>query len=214
MSTIPTTLAEKLAFFEQHLPIWAVDPLSIGLSAAQVATLTSMVVSARSTFDFAGTQRAASRAATNDQTIAFSAMTDLGGDLIKTIRAFAETNDDPNVYSAAQIPPPAPPSPPGPPALPTALKAKFMTPFGIRLDWKGSIAQGTYFAIFRQVAGETAFTNIQTTRDKFYEDLSLPGGIDAASYYIAAFRDGEQVNSTTLALQFGPGGMTSMTLAA
>jgi len=214
MATVPDKLADKLAFFEQHLPIWAADPASIGLTAAQVATLTSLVVSARSTFDFAGTQRAASRAATNDQTIAFADMTNLGGDLIKTIRAFAETNDDPNVYSAAQIPPPAPPSPPGPPALPTGLKAKFMTPFGIRLEWKGSISQGTYFAIFRQQSGETTFTNIQTTRDKFYEDLSLTGGIDAVSYYIAAFRDGEQVNSTTLQLQFGPGGMTAMTLAA
>jgi len=38
----------------------------------------------------------------------------VGSAMLRTIRSFAETSDDPNVYTLAQIPEPAAPGPVGP----------------------------------------------------------------------------------------------------
>ncbi|KAA0215859.1 MAG: hypothetical protein DYG94_06800 [Leptolyngbya sp. PLA3] len=211
MATVPDKIAERLAFYEQHTPVWAAAAASIGLSSTQLTALASLVNDARNAFDDAQAARSASRAATTVQTNAMSALSEFGADLIKTIRAFAETSNDPNVYAVAQIPPPKPPTPAGPPDMPTDLTATFIFPWGIRLTWKGSVAQSAYFGVFRRLPGETNFTMIKTFKDKWFDDTTLPTGISSVEYYIAAFRDSYQVNSAALGLQFGPDGSTMTT---
>lgn len=219
MATLPKGIAERLAFFEQHAPVWAASPAAIGLTAAQVTALASLVNTARTAFNAAQNARSASRAATVSQTDAMGSLSDYGADLIKTIRAFAETTKDPSVYSKAQIPPPAAPSPVGPPEMPTELAASFLFPWGVRLTWKGSVSQGAYFGVFRRLRGETQFTFLQITKDRFFDDTGLPAGATGADYYIAAFREQHQVNAPPIALQFAPGAdgsttVTSLGLAA
>lgn len=211
MATVPDKIAERLAFYEQHTPVWAAAAANIGLSVTQVTALASLVNDARTAFDDAQAARSASRAATTTQTNAMSTLSDFGADLIKTIRAFAETNDDPSVYAEAQIPPPQPPTPAGPPDMPTELAATFLYPWGIRLTWKGSVAQSAYFGVFRRLSGESNFTMIKTFKDKSFDDTTLPTGLTSVDYYVAAFRDNDQVNSTAIGLQFGPNGATTTT---
>lgn len=136
-----------------------------------------------------------------------------GSDLVKTMRAFALKTDNPDVYATAQIPPPAPPSPVGPPEQPTELSASVLLPFGIGLTWKGSVASGAYFGVFRKLPGETSFSLIKTTGDKNYNDSALPAGVASVDYYIAAMRDDYQVNSSSLEVRFGPDGEASTTLS-
>ncbi|KAA0212970.1 MAG: hypothetical protein DYG94_13435 [Leptolyngbya sp. PLA3] len=213
MSTVPKTIADRLAFYEQHAPVWAAAATTIGLSVTQVTALAALVNDARVAFDDAQAARNASKAATVLQANAMSTLSDFGADLIKTIRAYAETNNNPDVYATAQIPPPAPPTPAGPPDMPTDLAASFLFPWGIRLTWKGSVAQGAYFGVFRRLRGESNFTFVQTTKEKSFDDTSLPAGVASVDYYIAAFRDQYQVNSAAIALQFAPaaGGGTTVT---
>jgi len=216
MATVPSTIADKLAFFEQHLPVWAKDPVGIGLTAIQLASLANMVADARAAFDAAQDARAISRAATVSQSNAMSVMGEFGSDLVTTIRAFAETSNDPEVYAVAQIPPPAPPTPAGPPEQPTNLTAS-LTPGGaLKISWKGSVASSAYFSVYRRAAGETAFTLLDSTDTKFYEDTSIPAGVNNVTYYIQARRDEFRVDSGWFQVNFGSGSatVTAISMAA
>jgi hypothetical protein len=214
MPVVPQTIIGRIEFYEQHLPVWALNPTAIGLSAAQVADLTARTIQARADYEAAQAVRNTAKAATMTQNDAVSFMHELGGDLVKTIRAFAETTDDTAVYAAAEIPAPQPPTPPGPPDQPTALDADILLPFGIGLTWKGSTAQSTYFGIWRKLDSEVNPVLIKTTKNKSFDDRTLPDGTNAVDYYIAAYRDDFEVNSATLRIQIGANGATSMTLAA
>jgi hypothetical protein len=214
MPTIPDTYLGKLEFFETHLPIWAVNPVAIGISATQIVELTARTDQARADFDAQVAEKANAINATQIQKDSNAFMYDLGADLVKTIRAFAQTTDDPNVYTAASIPPPAPPSPPGPPVQPTALNADVLLPFGIGLTWKGSTAQSAYFGVWRRLTGEVNATLIKTTKNKSFDDRTLPDGTASADYYITAYRDNFEVNSATLTIQIGTNGAASLTIAA
>jgi hypothetical protein len=205
MAVLPDKIAERLAFFEQHLPIWAVDPAAIGISAAQVASLSNFVVAARADFDAAQDARSISRSATVSQNATMGDMTKFGSDLIKTIRSFAQTNNDINVYTTAQIPPPSPPSPLGPPETPTAFKGTLNSVGEIELSWDASRTGGTSFAIERSVGGITGpWTIIGTSEDKDFTDTAVPRAVDSVSYRITASRSGGSSNPTTpLSLYFG-----------
>jgi hypothetical protein len=214
MSVVPRPIGEKLSFFEQHLPVWTKDPASIGLNSDQVAELSVLVSQAREKVDEVNDLRSRSRAATNSQSVAVGAMAELGGDLIKTIRAFAETNNDPNVFGAAQIPLPAPPTPAGPPDQPKILKAQLLSPFGLRITWEGSAARGTYFNVWRKLGGERSFSFVGTAKTRRLDDLTIPDGSASVSYFVAAHRAALTTNSSVLEVRFGSGVDGSMTLAA
>jgi hypothetical protein len=212
MATVPNTILGKIQFYEQHLPVWSVDPAAIGLVAADIIALSAVVNQARTDYDTAQASRNAAKANTEVQNTSVGTMADMGGGFIDTIRAFAKKNDDPGVYAAAQIPAPQPPTPPGPPEKPTELEAGVLLPFGVSLTWKGSVASGAYFGIFRKLTSETSFSLLKTLSDKSFDDTSLPAGVDGVDYYIAAMRDEFQVNSVTLQVRFGPEGATVSTL--
>jgi hypothetical protein len=214
MSVVPRPIGEKLSFFEQHLPVWTKGPASIGLTADQLAALSVLVGQAREKVDEVNDLRSRSRAATNSQSVAIGAMGELGGDLIKTIRAFAETNNDPNVFGAAQIPLPSPPTPSGPPEQPGLLEAQLLSPFGLRISWKGSAARGTYFNVWRKLGGETSFSFVGTAKTRSLDDLTIPAGSASVSYFVAAHRAALTTNSSALEVRFGSGVDGSMTLAA
>jgi hypothetical protein len=214
MPVLPESRSEVVAFFEAHLPIWAVDPVAIGLTALQVSDLTTQTASARAALDSQTAAINVKLAATDSMHTQVDSLRGTGSELIKVIGTFAQLTSDPGVYTAAQIPAPSPPTPAGPPPQPTDLAARVLLPFGIGLDWKGSSAQGAYFAIYRQLPGEAEFVLVSTTKGKSFDDLTLPASVTSASYYIAAIRESFQVNSVSLLVQFGASGMTSMTLAA
>jgi hypothetical protein len=225
MATIPDKIAERLAFFEYHLPVWAADPALIGLNAAQISDLAIRTAAARTAFDDAQAARSVSRAKTVSQTEAMGDMSNLGSDLVKTIRAFAETTDNVNVYSVAEIPPPAPPTPTGPPEVPTNIDASINNFGEIKVSWKASRAAGTQFIIQRQLKsvdgtlGNWTFAGSSVSND--YTDNTVPTGFAAVNYRVYAQRPGGQSDaSITVTLNFGTGntstsaGDQDLTLAA
>jgi hypothetical protein len=210
MPIIPRNLVGKIEFFEQHLPVWAVDPAAIGLDAGQIVDLTARTTQARSDYESAIAIRNSAKAATETQNSAVDFMFDLGADLVKTIRAFAETTDDDAVYAAAQIPAPAPPKPTGPPEMPTNLTADVNNFGSIVLEWKGSRAVGTQFILQRQMipvgapAGPWTFVGSSVTND--YTDTTVPTGFAGVSYRVYAQRAGGTSDvSTPTTISFGTG---------
>lgn len=213
MSTVPQTKVGRIEFFEEHLPVWGPNVAAIGIEPSDILDLSNLVDEARAAYETAHASRNQAKADTEAQDLAIAAMYDLGADLIKTIRAYAQKTNNPTVYQTAQIPAPKPPSPVGPPEQPTEVAAKVLLPFGIGLTWKGSVASGAYFGVFRKLPGETSFSLLKTTGEKNYNDSALPAGVARVDYYIAAMRDDYQVNSSSLEVRFGPDGEASTTLS-
>ncbi len=211
MAVVPSNRLDMVQFFETHSPVWAANTAAIGLSLTQITALASLINAARGDYEDQQAAIQAKLAATSSFHNTSDALREYGSDLVKVIKAFAESTNNPAVYNTAQIPAPQPPTPAGPPDQPTDVLASFIYPFGIRLTWKGSVSQGAYFGVFRRLPGESTYTFIHTTKDKQFDDTALPGGAASVDYYIAAFRDQYQVNSTAIELQFGPNGATSTT---
>lgn len=205
MGVIPQTVLGKIEFFEAHLPIWAQDPVSIGLTAPQIVALSTLVDAARAAYEAAQVLRDNARSGTLDQNLAVGAMFDLGADFVKTIRAFAQTNNDPSVYVAANIPAPAPNTPLGPPQTPKELTATLNTAGQITLKWGGTRAGGTSYAIERSTAGAGGpWSLIGTSEERAFTDSAVPRGHDFVSYRVTASRSGgSSAPSAAVAVLFG-----------
>jgi len=214
MAVLPNSREEMIEWFANRIAQWSANAATIGLDMAQITEVASLIDAAVVVHDDA----IAARQASKDATIAYyngaDALRAYGADLIKVIKATAESTDNPDIYSLASIPPPADPTPAGAPDQPTDLTATVLLPFGIGLSWKGSTSQGAYFEVYRRLETESTFSILKTTKEKSFEDRTIPDGVDSVQYYIAAARDEFRTNSSSLAVQFGAGGSTTIALAA
>jgi hypothetical protein len=174
MPIVPTKDTEAITFFEAHIPVWTSSPTSIGLTALLVSGFDTQVKAARAKLTSAIGAREASKTATNALNTSVGTMREVGADLIATIKAFADTTNNPAVYDLAQIPPPAAPTPPPALTAPENLVADPSADGTISLSWKGSIKYSTFFSIFRKGPGETGFTQIATVASKQFVDPAPP----------------------------------------
>ncbi len=210
MATLPDSRKGRVEFFEQHNPVWQANASEIGITAAQVTSLTTLTTAARAALNSADTARNASKAATVNFYNAEGTMTELGADLIKTIRAFAETSNDPQVYVSAQIPPPAAPTPVPPPEQPADLSG-LIDPFGvITLTWaaqpKGP-SSGVFFFVERKV-GTGPWTPIGATQEDRFQDPAAgqQAATEVVAYRVQARRGADaSAWSDTLNVNFGGG---------
>ena len=205
MTTVPPTYLGRLEFFEAHLPVWAKNPAAIGLNASQIASLTLLTDQCRSEYDAMNEIRARAMAATQVHKDANDAMYAFGADLVKTIRAFAATSNNPAVYNDAQIPPPSPHTPLGPPQTPTGVNAR-LNPVGeIELAWTASRAGGTSFIIERSTASAAGpWAIIGAVEAVRFTDRAVPKGLVAIHYRITASRSaGVSTPSAAATVPFG-----------
>lgn len=219
MATVPQTLVGKIEFFEQHLPVWAASPTAIGLTAPQIAALNTLVTQARADYQAALTARNAAKAKTEVQNNSFNAMAELGGDYIRTIRAYADLTNNPNVYSIAQIPSPQPPQPIGPPQVPTNVRAVLNNNGQVDLKWNGSRTGGTSFRIERNVTpvggSASGWHLIDVVEERSYIDSHVPQGLASALYRVIAQRSGGMsVASEPGQVIFGTGSSSSSSSSA
>ena len=191
MRTVPKSIQDALQFFETHLPVWADDPAAIGLDAGQVDQLMALTETARATYGQARAARRAATAATDRQTQAVAAMRRFGGDLIATVRAFAEASNDQGVYFAARLAPPSDPSPLGRPKTPTDLTLTLDTAGQVALRWRGSRKGGTSFIIERSLDDTLrSWTILGVAERKSFVDRAVPTGQAGLTYRVTAVRAG------------------------
>lgn len=216
-NVLPSSREDMIAWFADRDTDWAAAPTAIGLTTTQVTQLTAMVTAAQTALGNATAARIASKDATVSYHITADALRTFGSDLIKVIKAYAESTNNPTVYSTASIPPPAPPSPAGPPAQPTDLAAQLLPGGGLRLTWKGTIAQKAYFSVYRRAEGQTAFSLLDSPATKSFDDLTIPAGANSVTYFIQARRDDFRVDSAYFQVNFGSGAgavVTTLSMAA
>ncbi len=219
MPVLPSKINERIQWFEQRLADWNTNATAIGLTVAQVASLTTLVTAARSAWDTAQSARQDAKNATVNQSSAVSAMSELGGDLVKTIRAFAQTTNNNTVFSLASVPPPAPPTPAGPPVPPTDLSADPNADGTITLKWKGSVASQTFFTVWRRVGATGPFVQIGSLASKKFIDDGVPPPSSPAGtqvFYNVRSQRGTAFSapSDTTMVQFGVGGGDGLAEAA
>ncbi len=211
MAILPDSREQMVQFFEAHIPVWAKDPPSIGLTAAQIVDLDSRITAARAALTAQTAAINTKLAATEVMHTQTSDLRGFGSDLVKVIKAFAESTDDPGVYAAAEIPAPAPPTPAGPPDMPTDVTATLDNFGQVKVEWKGSRAFNTQFILQRQLVpvggSPTAWTYAGSSATNDYTDNALPTGYASASYRVYAQRSsGASDASTPTTLTFGTEG--------
>lgn len=196
MSEIPETINGQIAYFERHLPVWAADPGAIGLTAGQVAEIAARTSAARAGFDAAEAARRASKSATLVKKERVRGMLDLGTALVATVRAFADTAASTEgdsaaaaVYARAAIAPIGEPSPLPPPAQAKNLTATLRNSGAIELRWKGTVANGTFYTVWRRLGAGRAFELLGSVSAKRFVDSTLPAATAEAMYFLRTHRD-------------------------
>ena len=195
MATYPTS--PRLDFLNwaiEHGQVFDDQEANIGLTASQVAAFRAATTAAQATETTRGNAEAVARAATNDNNAAFAALKRQAATCVRSIKTFAENNNNPNVYSLAQIPPPADPSAVPPPGQPTNLTVDLDSTTGaITLRWKANNpkgAAGTSYIVRRRLPADPQgnFTFIGVTGVKKYTDNTFTAGPDAVQYTIQGQR--------------------------
>ncbi len=191
MSELPRTRQERLEYFEARTLLWNANALTIGLSAAQATAIKNAAIANRADFNAMEIARGASKAATNTFYTTNNTMYDLGRDLIRTIKSFAETTNNPLVYSLANIAPPTPPTPVPAPDVPTDF-AGVLSPIGVAtLSWKATksgASSGIFFVVERQRAGEAAFSTLGASAEKSFIDPDPRAASGSVYYRVKAVR--------------------------
>jgi hypothetical protein len=173
MAVIPSGPHQQLEWLEAHVPTWQANAAAIGLTAAQVAALAALAAAARTAFDDMMIARDGSRDATQHFHNTMTAAIAPARDYVKTIKAYAETTGNPNVYVLASVPPPAPPVPIGAPGSPVDLAGVIDASGELTLTWDAPVSgpsNGIVFEVERKRATETAFTLVSVRSDKWYTD--------------------------------------------
>lgn len=216
---IPNSRLGKVQFYEDHLPPWLTNTEAIGLTAEAMAEFGGRVTAARAAYDAQQAAINAARAATAAFHEAVRHMHgDPGGgsDLIRTIRAHAEMTGDANVYTLAQIPPPAPPGKTPPPGTPTDLRVSLLQGGALRLAWKcknPAGTSGTVYEVMRRVGAGGQMQYVGSVGTKSFLDETLPAGSAGVVYQITAVRSTRRGDPAQFLVSFGVGGASATVTA-
>jgi hypothetical protein len=233
MSVLPNKLVEEIQFGESHYPVWLTAYASIGISTETATSVKDAVVACRKAFDDAQAARDASKAATHNLTVAQNTMHSLLADTVKQIRLYAQTTNNPDVFTKAQIPPPAAPTPAPPPMQPTNLGVQLRPDGVLRITFRAtdpSNTGSTTYLVSRKLAGETDFRVVGTAGTsrstfganlprgyKFFDDDKLPAGSNNMMYMVQGQRgktygEPSQIFTVTIGAAGGSGDVQTATL--
>ena len=155
---------------------WTANAVAIGLTAAQVTALKLLIETAQTKLEDALAAREASKNATMALNDAMEDLRTSGSALIATIKAKALADENPTIYTLANIPPPSAGTTIGPAAQPTNLTGSVDNLGNVHLSWKGSLSNGTFFSVWRKVDGETSFTQLGSVVAKTFVDTTIVVG--------------------------------------
>lgn len=209
MSVVPSDRLQKIAFYAAHQAPWTTNALAIGLTVAQMTTLSSQITAAQAAATAADNARAASKAATANFYAAVATLSTTGSSYMTAIRAFAETKHDLNVYTLAQIPAPTPGSPVGPPGTPTDFSVSLLQDGGITLKWKCANpdgAGGTIYEVRRKTAGTDTWVYVGATGLRSFQDDTVPSAVAGVTYQVTAVRSTLRGDPSQFNVNFGVGG--------
>lgn len=224
MPILPSRTQDLIEFFEMHAPVWTLNAAGLGILPAAATAFQTLATASRAAYNARLSSDEAARIATVNLNNAVRDARSAASDLIRTIKAYAETQSKPDiVYNLAQIPAPAEPTPAPPPAKPSDLTVTLMPTTGsLELRWKASNpagTAGTSYIIRRREEGEMNFVFVGTTGEKRFVDSTFVAGPDSVEYTVQGQRsDSIGEVSDVFLINFGrmPGlaGETGMSIAS
>lgn len=201
-----------LDWCQAHSAAFTANATAIGISAAKATAYATLLTNAVKAVDDAEIAKSTYRAAVVAASEAMRSLnSNLNGtaELVRTIRAFAESQVDPGeVYNLAQIDPPAPRTPVAPPNPATDVSVGIDTATGaLVLKWKASQpATGTVYVVKRRVNSAGTWQFVGTSgSDKTFVDATLAAGPDSVQYSIQAQRSIQFSDITAVVVNFGVG---------
>jgi hypothetical protein len=223
MSTYPQSpRAAFLTWCNAHTTIFTDNAASIGLSPGAAAAFAAALDAANASVTSQAVAKDAAKVATNELATNMETLSTLAANIVRTIRAFAESTNNPAVYDIAAIPAPAAPTDVPPPALCTDLTATLDGATGnITLKWKATQpegANGTSYIITRRAAGQANFSFLGVSGKKSFVDSTFTAGPDSVQYQVQGTRsDSTGPMSAILTVSFGrtgAGGGGGFTIAS
>jgi hypothetical protein len=203
-NTLPRGAVERVAFFENHVPVWQAVAATIGTSTGAVTALQAKTLAARDAYNAQQLAFDQAKAATQTFHDTVAAMTRAGADVIKQVKAKAATDGN-AVYTLALLPVPATPAPLPPPGTPTDFTAALNPDGSLKLRWKCANpagSSGTIYQLARQV-GDGPFAAVGGTGTKSFVDATLPAGAAAVTYQIQAVRSTAAGTAAQFLVRFG-----------
>lgn len=201
-----------LDWCQAHSSAFTAHATAIGISAAKATAYAALLSNAIKAVDDAQIAKATYRAAVvsaNEAMRALSQNINGTGELVRTIRAFAQSQANPaSVYALAQIDPPASPTPMQPPNPATDVAVSIDTATGaLVLKWKASQSgSGTVYVVKRRINSTGPWLFVGTAgSDKTFVDATLAAGPDSVQYSIQAQRSNLFSNATAVVVNFGVG---------
>lgn len=216
MSVLPSKLEELLTFMETHAEVWNTNAVALGILPAAATQFKTAAGNARARYNVQLNAYEVAKGETEKQQAATRDARVKAADLIRTIKAFAETQANPAAtYALAQIPSPATPQPAPPPGTATDFTAQLENNGAITIRWKApnpSGQAGTVWTISRRVGGSGPFTFVGAAGKREFTDNTLPAsGASGVSYMVRGQR-GDALGNPSLpfTIQFGVqgGGLT------
>ena len=194
MSTYPTS--PRSAFMEWckgHQHVFSSHAEEIGLTTEEATAFSNATTLGDSRMQAQEEAQQLSKVATQQVQDALDDLNKQAAKVVRNIRAYAESSDDPNaVYAIAQIPPRSDPTPAPPPGQPTHLTVTLDATLGtVTLDWKADNptgTTGTAYLIRRRLPGESNFTIIGICGKKSFIDNTLMAGPDSVEYIVQGQR--------------------------
>jgi len=212
MPIVPPNRLEKVQFYENHLNPWGINAAAIGLTAQEVGDLATLTIAARGAYNQAEMARQESKAAT---AAFYEAVRDMhngpgaGSDLIKTIQTFAQSTDDTNVYTLAEIPAPQPSSAAPPPGLPFAFSVGLLPIGALELKWKSNNPEGTsgtVYEVARATSGGSTFETVGISGVRSFIDDTITSGSSPVTYQITGVRSTKRGVTAEFTVKFGVAG--------
>lgn len=207
MGTVPTNRLERLAFYEEHIPLWTTNAASVGLSVGDVGAMAALITAGRDGVTAQSAAKLASKNATIDANNALDTMGTLGAALMLKIRAYAESTNNTGVFALAGLPLPTPPSPLPAPGVCEQFVVSLLPTGAVQLKWKCQNppgASGTVYEIRRGPSASGPWTFIGAAGgDRTFIDDTLARGTDLAVYQVFGRRSGLSGTPTTVNVVFG-----------
>jgi hypothetical protein len=213
MSVLPPQRLDQVQFCEDHHDVWAASFAQIGITSAMVTALDTLTTQARKDYAAAQQARQASKAATQAFYNSCGLMRDKAAEMIRVIKTYADTTNNPNVYTIAQIPEPAAPGTNPPPGQPENVVVTLGLSGVLNFKWKSENATGGFFQIKRKIgAASNPWVIIGGSGNREFVDTTLPMGTTNVSYVIQGFRSGTPgIESDPVGIQFGVGSGPTIT---
>ena len=225
MSTLPNGNVDLIEFCEVHAPVWVANAVALGIPPASANAFNVSTSAARSRYDDALKVRDAAKTATAESNEAIREMKADAATLLRSIKAFAEAQTNPQtIYNIAQIPAPLPPTPLPAPGKPTDLLVTLLPTGAVQISWSSENAaasSGAFFNVLRKLPGSSSWISLggasgstTASRRMNFVDATVPTSAAAAGvqYIIQGQRGTLQgLMSDAITVQFGtdtPGGLS------